>query len=375
MEKVNVYDINEKKLYLHKDVILKRAEKIYKLKLNFIEKILSNEIEISHDKFTKKMGSFGGQISGLTRNLKEILVLSIVKMLIDNNQNFKELSIREVRIFLKLVLNVAASQKNLKSFNFEHLKNEKEEAKDYWVKNVHNPSITAYLPEKGKANGVGVLIFPGGGHRLLVIDAEGTEAAEFFNKHGIAAFVLKYRLVPTGEDGVKEITDEGASNPQKIVERVAPVLPLSIADGLTAIAHVRTNASQWDLDPQKIGFMGFSAGGAVTMGIVYNYTFSNRPNFIVPVYPWTTVMPIQKAPENAPPMLVICASDDPLGLAAGSIELYASWLKAGKIAGLHMYSKGGHGFGMKQQNLPSDTWIERFYDSVGQSRTTPLRAL
>mgnify|MGYP007124601841 FL=1 len=68
MEKVNVYDINEKKLYLHKDVILKRAEKIYKLKLNFIEKILSNEIEISHDKFTKKMGSFGGQISGLTRN-------------------------------------------------------------------------------------------------------------------------------------------------------------------------------------------------------------------------------------------------------------------------------------------------------------------
>lgn len=228
------------------------------------------------------------------------------------------------------------------------------------VTNVSVPTMEVFKPEK--PNGTSVIIAPGGGLYALSIKSEGTAVAKWLNKKGITAFVLKYRLVPTGEDGVKEISDESTTNPQKIAERVTPVLPLSIADGLAAIDHVRKNARQWNIDPQKIGFMGFSAGGAVTMGVVYNYTSTNRPNFIVPVYPWTTVMPVQKAPEDAPPMLVICATDDPLGLAPGSVELYSSWLKVGKNTGLHMYSKGGHGFGMKQQNLPSDTWIERFYD-------------
>jgi acetyl esterase/lipase len=241
---------------------------------------------------------------------------------------------------------------------------EKSYYSDIWetevVTNVSVPTMEVFKPEK--PNGTSVIIAPGGGLYVLSIKSEGTAVAKWLNEKGITAFVLKYRIVPTGEDGVKEITDEGVTNPQKIGERVTPVLPLSITDGLTAIHHVRTNASQWNIDPQKIGFMGFSAGGAVTMGVVYNYTSTNRPNFIVPVYPWTTVMPVQKTPEDAPPMLVICATDDPLGLAVGSVDLYSSWLKAGKNTALHMYSKGGHGFGMKQQNLPSDNWIERFYD-------------
>lgn len=235
---------------------------------------------------------------------------------------------------------------------------------DIWetevVTNVSVPTMEVFKPEN--PNGTSVIIAPGGGLYALSIKSEGTAVAKWLNKKGITAFVLKYRLVPTGKDGVKEISDESTTNPQKIAERVAPVLPLSIADGLAAIDHVRKNARQWNIDPQKIGFMGFSAGGAVTMGVVYNYTSTNRPNFIVPVYPWTTVMPVQNVPEDAPPMLVICATDDPLGLAAGSVELYSSWLKSSKNTGLHMYSKGGHGFGMKQQNLPSDKWIERFYD-------------
>ena len=125
--------------------------------------------------------------------------------------------------------------------------------------------------------------------------------------------------------------------------------------------------------PKKIGFMGFSAGGAVTMGVVYNYTEANRPDFIVPVYPWTSAYPVQETPVDAPPMLVVCSSDDPLGLATGSVELYSYWLKSGKITGLHMYAKGGHGYGMKKQNLPSDHWIERFYDwAVAEEITLPL---
>ncbi|WP_047245976.1 alpha/beta hydrolase [Maribacter thermophilus] len=241
---------------------------------------------------------------------------------------------------------------------------EKEYFSDIWqnevVTNVSIPTIQVFVPDN--PNGKSVIIAPGGGLYALSIKSEGTDVAKWLNEKGITAFVLKYRLVPTGEDGVKEITVEGSTNPQRIAERITPVMPLSIQDGLSAIEYVRTNASKWNLNPQKIGFMGFSAGGAVTMGVAYNYNEKNRPDFIVPVYPWTTALPVQKAPEDAPPMLVICATDDPLGLATGSIELYTSWLKANKTAGLHMYSKGGHGFGMKKQGLPSDNWIQRFYE-------------
>lgn len=228
------------------------------------------------------------------------------------------------------------------------------------VTNVSVPTMEVFRPES--PNGTSVIVAPGGGLYALSITSEGTDVAKWLNEKGITAFVLKYRLVPTGEDGVKEITDDGAKNPAIIGQRVMPVLPYSYADGLSAIAYVRENAANFKIDPKKIGFMGFSAGGAVTLGVVYNYTAANRPDFLVPVYAWTLVMPIQEVPADAPPMFVICASDDPLGLAPGSIELYSSWLKASKPVGLHMYSKGGHGFGMKKQGLPSDHWIERFYD-------------
>ncbi len=226
------------------------------------------------------------------------------------------------------------------------------------VTNVSKPSMEVFQADPSLANGTSVIIAPGGGLYALSINSEGNEVAKWLNKKGITAFVLKYRLVPTGDDGVAEVTQAG----ETILKKVAKVLPLSYSDGLMAISYVRENANKWSLDPEKIGFMGFSAGGAVTMGVAYNYEPSNRPNFLIPVYPWTSAMPVQKCPQDAPPMLIICATDDPLGLASGSIELYDSWLRAEKTVGLHMYSKGGHGFGMKQQGLPSDNWISRFYE-------------
>lgn len=252
---------------------------------------------------------------------------------------------------------------------------EKQYRSEIWnnevVTNVSVPTMEVFRPEN--PNGTSVIVAPGGGLYALSIESEGTDVAKWLNKKGITAFVLKYRLVPTGEDGVKEISDEGATDPSRIGERVAPVLPLSIADGLSAIAYVRQNANSFSIDANKIGFMGFSAGGAVTMGVAYNFKEDNRPDFIVPVYPWTSAYPVQEAPENAPAMLIICASDDPLDLAKGSIELYSSWLKAGHFPELHMYAKGGHGFGMKPQNLPSDNWIQLFYDwSVAEGITVPL---
>jgi len=160
------------------------------------------------------------------------------------------------------------------------------------VTNVSVPTMEVFRP--ANPNGVAVVIAPGGGLYALSITSEGTQVAKWLNEKGITAFVLKYRLVPTGEDGVKEISMEAETNPARIMERVTPVMPFSIADGLSAISHVRKNAENFKVDPAKIGFMGFSAGGAVTMGVVYNYDKTNKPDFIVPVYPWTSAYPVQE---------------------------------------------------------------------------------
>lgn len=240
------------------------------------------------------------------------------------------------------------------------------------VTNVSTPTLQIFRADAHVANGTSVIIAPGGALFAHSIHSEGIDVAKWLAKRGITAFVLKYRLVPTGDDGVKEATDEW----QSLETRVKPVLPLAIDDGLAAINYVRSNASELGIDPQKIGFMGFSAGGTVTMGVTYNYTAATRPNFIVPVYAWTRVFAIEQAPSDAPPMLVVCASDDPLGLAPDNVALYSEWLAKGKTVGLHMYSKGGHGFGMRKQGLPSDTWIERFYDwSVAEGLTVPKQAM
>ncbi|KPM46816.1 1,4-beta-xylanase [Jiulongibacter sediminis] len=230
------------------------------------------------------------------------------------------------------------------------------------VTNVSKPVLMVYEPEEGKKNGTSVIIAPGGGLYGLSINSEGIDVAKWLNEKGITAFVLKYRLVPTGEDGSTEIGVEMRNSPGTLFRKVAEVLPYSVNDGLTAIGYVRTHAKEMGIDPGKIGFMGFSAGGAVTMGVAYNYTKDSRPDFLVPVYAWTTAQPVRTAPQDGPPMLLVCATDDGLGLAAGTIDIYNSWYTQNLTVGLHLYSKGDHGFGMKKQGLPSDHWIERFYD-------------
>lgn len=270
-------------------------------------------------------------------------------------------------IFLSLSISSAQEVIQLPHENPADVKwtgGEKAYFSDIWntevVTNVSTPSMQAFIPDN--PNGTAVIIAPGGGLYALSIESEGNMVANWLKERGIAAFVLKYRLVPSEDDGVKELMQDGQNNQGEIARKVGAVIPFSVQDGLAAINHVRTNASEYGIDPAKIGFMGFSAGGAVTMGVGYNYTESTRPDYLVPVYPWTDAQPVQDVPATAPPMLVICANDDPLGLAKGSTALYESWREAGKPAGLHMYAKGGHGFGMRPQGLPSDTWIQRFHD-------------
>jgi acetyl esterase/lipase len=237
---------------------------------------------------------------------------------------------------------------------------EKEYFSEIWqtqvVTNVSKPTIKVFRPDPALANGTSVVICPGGGLYALSIDSEGNDVAKWLNTKGVTAFVLRYRLVPTKEDGVKQLTIDGIEVPNK----AKTVLPLSAEDALNAIDYVRTNANSFGINPDKIGLMGFSAGGAVTMAATFSAEEKNKPNFIAPVYAWMEIVPDSEVPVDAPPAFIVCASDDPLRLAPASVKLYSDWLNKGKIAELHMYAKGGHGFGMRKQNLPSDTWIERF---------------
>ena len=238
------------------------------------------------------------------------------------------------------------------------------------VTNVIEPTMEVFRPDPANNTGAAVVICPGGGMYALSIESEGNLVAKWLAERGVTGFVLKYRLVPTGEDATKEMLTDGA----RVLLKAGNVLPLGISDALNAINYVRGNAKTYGLDPQKIGLMGFSAGGAVTMGATYNYDEANRPNFIVPVYAWTDILPTTATPDDAPPAFVVCASDDPLNLAPASVNIYSAWLQADKPVALHMYAKGGHGFGMRTQNLPSDNWIERFGEWMAAQGIIPNRA-
>lgn len=241
-------------------------------------------------------------------------------------------------------------------------KDEKAYFSDLWntrvVTNVSAPTLRVFRPRRRAANGAAVIVAPGGGFHALSIDAEGNDAARWLADRGFTAFVLKYRLLPTGEDGVAELSALG----ERYDEAIAPILPHAIADGASAVAFVRTHAERYDLDTEKIGLIGFSAGGTVTLGVALTAKKESRPDFIVPVYPSLSVFGDYAVPRAAPPMLVICAADDALGLAKDSVQVFSAWRSAGIPAGLHMYARGDHGFGMRKQGLPSDRWIERFHE-------------
>jgi acetyl esterase/lipase len=175
---------------------------------------------------------------------------------------------------------------------------------------------------------------------------------------------LRYRLVPTGEDGVREMLSKAAEQ-ERIQRDMASVVGHAGEDGLAAVRHVREHAADFGISADRIGLMGFSAGGTVMAFVTFNSDARSRPDFIAPIYAGLATFGDAEVPDDAPPMFVVAASDDPLGLARDGVALYRKWLAAGKSAEIHIYSRGGHGFGMRRQNLPSDAWIERFGEWLG----------
>ena len=235
---------------------------------------------------------------------------------------------------------------------------------------VSKPTLIPYLP--AKPNGTAVIIAPGGACHALAVAHEGADVAKWLNEKGVTTFVLKYRLSHDDpahpENNFVKLLE--TKNFKKLDSLNAPVIPLALQDGITAVKYVRQHASEYKIDPNKIGFMGFSAGATLTMSVVYSATDDSQPNFVAPIYAYENAIIGTTVPSVKTPIFIAAASDDDLGFATHSVHIYVKWLAAKQPAELHMYEKGKHGFGTKKQDLPVDSWMERFFDWLQKQELT-----
>ena len=214
------------------------------------------------------------------------------------------------------------------------------------VFNVVTPTLTAYLPQPDKNTGTGVIIAPGGAFVALAVDLEGHNVARWLQERGIAAFVLKYRIMEKRQEGIPAMNMDAAGR-------------YGIADGVQAIKVVREHAAEWRLSPQRVGILGFSAGAMVASGALLQQDAGARPNFAAMIYggPFGE-MPV--IPRSLPPMFLAWAQDDTVALDP-VVRFHAALKSAGYKPEVHIFSAGGHGFGMRKQGTTSDHWIDEFH--------------
>jgi acetyl esterase/lipase len=244
---------------------------------------------------------------------------------------------------------------------FESRKDEPELAKDYWVRNIQNPSITVYLPAKENANGAAVLVVPGGGNRELVFNAEGRDPAIFLSNMGVAAFALKYRLAK----------EEGSRYKVEVHAR---------QDAYRAMRLIRSHATEWNIDPNRVGVLGFSAGGEIANLIAYESgdgdphgpdpidRLNGKPNFQMLIYPGEHFMPTT-IPSDAPPAFLLAANDDEWGCNKNVVKLLDEYLAAKAPVEAHLLAHGKHAFNMGyRSNLASvKGWPQRMADWLGDN--------
>lgn len=235
---------------------------------------------------------------------------------------------------------------------FESRKDEPEQARDWWVKNVHNPSITVFLPPKEKATGCGIVVAPGGGHSQLVFTAEGVDAAKYLNSIGVAVFVLKYRLA------------REENSPYKLGVHAKE-------DAYRALRLIRFRAGDFGVDPKRLGILGFSAGGEVVHWVAYGDGSGNpsapdpidrengRPDFQLLVYPGPLGIP-ETVPANPPPAFFVTALEDE-GPFRSIMGLMQKFKDAKASAECHIYAKGAHAFNMGQRSefVTLKNWPDR----------------
>ena len=236
-----------------------------------------------------------------------------------------------------------------------------------WITNVSTPSISVFRPPAGKNNGTAVVICPGGGYWNLAWDLEGEEVAAWMNSVGATAIVLKYRV------------PRRAGEPERLPA------PGPLLDAQRAVSLVLSRSDDWEINPGRIGIMGFSAGGHLAVSAATQFEqraydpldeidqLSCRPDFAVAAYPGYFIeqreagsevstgilAPYMRIPEGTPPVFLVHASDDPVAGAENSAVMYLALKRKNVAAELHVYAKGGHGFGVRKTDLPVSTWTDR----------------
>ncbi len=230
-----------------------------------------------------------------------------------------------------------------------------------FTRNVTQATLTPFLPDPAKATGTAVVVAPGGGFRTLSIENEGWDVAKALAARGVAAFVLKYRLNQTPaemaafERAMSEMFSATARPPRpKPDDQIAALAP-QIADARAAFALIRRRATEWKVDPRRIGMVGFSAGAMLTMATTVAGQDA-KPAFIADIY--GPLAPIT-VPADAPPLFVALAADDPF-FANGGFGLIDSWRAAKRPVEFHLYEQGGHGFGMYPKSTTSTGWFDAF---------------
>lgn len=228
---------------------------------------------------------------------------------------------------------------------------------EHVISNVHFPSLTPYIPSKEKSTGAAVIVLPGGGHRELWADHEGHNFARWLGERGIAAFVLKYRLA------------REASSTYTVDDH-------AMADTQRAIRLLRSRAKEWNINPARIGVMGFSAGGelAALAGMKFDAgnkdasdaieRESSKPDFHALIYPGSSK---RFAPtKDTPPVFIACGYNDRPDISQGMAEVYLKFKQVGVPAELHIYAAAGHGFGMRETNKNAAAkWPARFEEWLG----------
>jgi acetyl esterase/lipase len=244
----------------------------------------------------------------------------------------------------------------------EARKAEPEKVSGSSVSNIHHPSLMVYLPAKEKATGAAVIVAPGGGHQRHAIQHEGYNVAEWLADHGVAAFILKYRLARD------DANPAGAPQPYT-VDRDA------LADAQRAFRVVRSRATEWGVRPDAVGIVGFSAGGEVALLAATRAAEgrrdapdpidrqSARANFFALIYPGGLPRTDIELLKETPPAFLAAGYGDRQNISEGLAEFYLKCKRAGVLAELHMYAGAGHGFGVRDTNKsPSGAWIERFHE-------------
>lgn len=245
---------------------------------------------------------------------------------------------------------------------------------EHLVRNVTVPTLTLVRPAKGATCSTAVIVAPGGAFKLLSIDDEGYLVANWLADHGITAFVLKYRVSKTpasDEDFIPSSPNPAKETPAEALARWVSAMKnlpkldaekessQAIADGVQAVKFTRQHAAEFGVAPDKVVFLGFSAGAMVTTGTILQPDLTGRPNYAAPIYG----APFGKMPEiptNLPPVFLAYAADDPI--AGTAAERFFIALRQAKYnPELHVYSGGLHGFGMAHLGTTSDHWIQEFY--------------